>query len=170
MKRHKKNTPPDTFVEVLDNENKPLLIMPQHQAVRHNLRHRGVAVCLRNLTGHIFLHQRPVSEAHGGQWNLAASGRVLAGESCYAAAERRLEEELGITGLQLFETTAIPASPATGNVAVALFATMKTSAIPKAQEGIFVDREELRAILRNFPHMVTPLLHAAVPHLYFSGM
>lgn len=167
--RPKQTVLPDDFIEVVDNGNRPLLIMPQRQVLRQHLRHRSVIVCLRNLAGDIFLHKRSVPEKHGGLWTLAASGRVLAGESRYAAAERCLETEQGITRLELVEAASIPPSSATRNAETTLFLTARTSAIPQAAEGIFVDREEFRAILRDFPHMVTPFLHLAGSYIYPSG-
>ncbi|MDL2209970.1 NUDIX domain-containing protein [Desulfovibrio sp. OttesenSCG-928-O18] len=167
--RRKKNVPPDNVIEVVDGGNKPLLLMPERHVLRQNLRHRAVIVCLRNLAGDIFLHKRPAPDKHGELWSLAASCRVLAGESRHAAAERCLEAEQGIRDLELIEVASIPSSPATRNAEATLFLTARTSAIPQAGEGVFVDREELRAILRDFPHMVTPFLSLAAPYIYPAG-
>lgn len=169
----KKQTTVEVFLEVTDTPGKPLLIMPQEQVLRHKLRHKAVIVCLRNARGQIFLHKHPpqAATAHSGLWNLAASGKVFAGESCYDAALRCLETELGVTDLELHAAARFEASPQTDNAQTTLFLTTKSSVLPciseyGQQNGMFVDQEELGALLRDFPHLVTPLLQLALPYLF----
>lgn len=172
------NSVPEAVLEVTDDSGKPLLHMPQGLVIRQKLRHKGVLVCLRNMQGHIFLFksQTPLPGAQADAWTPAVFGRVPAGESRHATALRLLEKELGIASLELFEKgTFIPktASQEAGNIAVTLFLTARTSAIPRlsaldAQEGMFVDREEFRAIIRDYPHMLTPLWSRALPHFFSS--
>ena len=175
-KRYTKHEIPEVSVEVLDNTNTVLLVMPLKQVLRQKLRYRVVLVSLRNGRGEVFLHKRSVShlESHIGLWNLAASGPVLAGESRYMAAARRLEEELGISGIELHEAARIAPTLMTDNTELTLYISSKNSAIPRmkpeeAHEGMFVDREEIRAIMRDFPHMITPHLHLAQPYLFSQG-
>lgn len=167
-KRRHKNSPPDCFVEVVDAKGKPFLVMPQRQALRQNLKRRSIVVCLRNLAGKIFLHKSQPVEGQGATWGLAASGAVLAGESRLEAAERLLQAELGIVRLDMEEHGFMPPTPGSGNVETILFVTAKTSAIPHSPDGMFVDREELKAILRDFPHMAAPYLHHTATYLPFS--
>lgn len=163
---NKRKTPScETLLEVTDNAGKPLLIMPETQVYRHKLRHKGVIVCLRNPRGQFFLYKRPqqASVPYGKLWIFAASGKVLAGESYYDAALRCLEEGLAITGLELTEVTRLAPSPQTGNAETALFVTARNSILPRVPEpgvpnGTYVDQEELRALLKDFPHTVTPFL------------
>ncbi|SBV94284.1 hypothetical protein KL86DPRO_10672 [uncultured delta proteobacterium] len=175
---HKKNLPPvvDGVIEVLDDEGKPLLIMPQGQALRQKLRHHTVLVCLRNARGHIFLHKKTAAgsgDAQGEAWLPAAHGRVVAGESRYGAGIRLLDHVFGISGVELFEAATFkqPAGGLAGNAVTTLLLTAKTSIIPRlrdqeASDGIFVDREEFRAIMRDYPHMVTPLWSLALPYFF----
>ena len=167
-RRHAKALP-DVFIEVVDASGSPLLRMPQTHVRRQNLRHKAVFVCLRNTRGDIFLHKRPGAgvKEQAGLWSLSASGHVRAGESLYDAAARRLGEVLGVTGVELHEAGNIPPSSLTDNAGITLFMTAKTSLIPKfASEGMFVDREEFMAILRDFPHQVSPNVLLAAPYLY----
>lgn len=177
LKKNKKQPPVDMHLEVTDNTGTPLLIMPEKQVLRHKLRHKGVIVCLRNLQGQVFLYKRPQqpSMPHSGLWSFAASGRVYAGESFYDAAERRLEEEVAVTGLELTEVARLEPSPQTGNAEAALFMTARCSVLPRipepgVQNGMYVDQEELRALLRDFPHMLTPFLHLAAPYLFSNSL
>lgn len=156
-------------VEVVDAAGKPFLIVPLDLAFRQKLRHRSVIACLRNMQGDVFLHKRPSFETkdHAGVWGFSASGRVFAGESCYEAALRRLEEELRITDLELSEVGRLLPSSLTEHTETVVFLSTKTSAIPRnMKDGVFVDREEIMAILRDFPHMVTPDFHLAIPHIF----
>ena len=175
--KHAQDAPPESILEVTDSAGKTLLHMPQGLVMRQKLRHRAVLVCLRNTHGHIFLFRSStvLPGTQGNVWAPAVFGRVLAGESRYAAAHRLLEKELGISGLELFERgTFIPeATEHAGNVAVTFFLTAKTSAIPRlaaseAQDGMFVDREEFRAIMRDYPHMLTPFWNRAMPYFFAS--
>lgn len=174
--KNKKQPLPEILLEVTDTGGKSLLIMPEEQVLRHKLRHKGVIVCLRNLRGQVFLYKRPQSAVpHGGLWSFAASGRVYAGESFYDAAERRLEEELAITGLDLAEVARLEPSPQTGNAETALFLTARSSVLPRVPEpgmqtGMYVDQEELRALLRDYPHMVTPFLPLVASHLFTNSL
>ncbi len=171
-KRQKSPPFPDVAIDVIDNAGKPLLTMPQSLVLRQKLRHRTVLVCLRNADSHIFLYKNPAGtgDAQGETWLPAIFGRVLSGESRHAAGVRLLDRVFGITGLEIYETarfTPPPAGPS-GNVEVSLFLTAKTSIIPhiRDQEGMFVDGEEFRAILRDYPHMVTPLWNQVFPYLF----
>ncbi|MCC8193180.1 MAG: hypothetical protein LIP28_00825 [Deltaproteobacteria bacterium] len=178
MPKQKRQKLPETGepdIEVIDLDGNPLLVMPLSQVLRQKLRHRVVLVCLRNAKGLIYLFKRPSSASGppGEAWFPAAYGRVWAGESRYAAGTRILERVFGISGVEIYETASFSESaisPA-GNVEATLFLTAKTSALPRLEElegtdGIFVDREEFRAIIRDYPHMVTPLWNLALPYFF----
>jgi isopentenyldiphosphate isomerase len=163
---------PDADIEVLDEGGRPLLVMPQTQVLRQKLRHHTVLVCLRNANGHVFLYK---SEEQEGIWLPAIHGRVVAGESRHDAAMRLLKNVFGISRVAVSDVARFrqPAADSAGNVDVTLFLTAKTSAVPRfreqdAPDGIFVDREELRAVMRDYPHMVTPFWNLALPY-FISG-
>lgn len=163
-------------MEVLDDEGKTLLIMPQRQVIRQRLRHHAVLVSLRNADGHIFLYKKTVASsgnAQGGTWFSAAYGQLVAGESRLDAGMRLLHSVFGISGVELFEVARFrqPVENPGGNPITTLFLTAKTTIIPKlreeeASEGIFVDKEEFRALMRDFPHMAPPLWNLALPYLF----
>lgn len=164
----------ETGVEIIDGAGRTLLVMPREQVVRQRLRHRTVLVCLRNMQGAIFLHKKMSAGDGGEAWLPAAHGHVLAGESRHDAAVRLLDRELGISGLEVSETARFaPAYGSAGNAEATLFLTAKTSALPRvpepeSQEGMFVDQEEFKAILRDYPNMLPPPWNLALPY-FFSG-
>jgi|GEM_PF-3062802 len=166
---------PEPGVEVIDAAGRTLLVMPREQVFRQGLRHRAVLVCLRNTQGGIFLHKKASAGDGGETWFPAVHGLVLAGESRHDAAIRLLGVELGISGLEMFEAArfALSASGPAENVETTLFLTAKTSALPRlsepeVHEGMFVDQEEFKAILRDYPHMLPPLWSQILPY-FFSG-
>ncbi len=170
---------PDKGITVIDDAGNDLLIMPENQVIRQKLRHRAVLVALRNQQGLIFLYKSlaaPSSpDQQGEAWLPAVFGRVLARESRYDAALRLLDETLGITELELIEAARFsqPETELIGKVETTLFLTAKTSALPRMRaqdplDGMFVDREELRAIIRDYPHMVTPLWSLTLPYFFTS--
>ncbi|CAK7032304.1 MAG: hypothetical protein DELT_00410 [Desulfovibrio sp.] len=172
-KNKKKPEYSGVLLEVADDAGKPLLVIPEEQVLRQKLRHKGVIVCLRNLQGRVFLYRRPQSTTvrHSGLWSLAASGRVIAGESFHAAAERHLAHELSITDIDMAEVARLAPSVQTGKAEAAIFLTARTSILPRIpdyspQTAMFADQEELRALLRDFPHMVTPFLQLVLPYLF----
>ena len=116
-------------------------------------------------------------EQQGDVWLPSAYGCVWAGESCLAAGSRLLDEVFGISGVELLEVAKFsePATSGWGNTAVTLFLSAKTSAIPRlgehgGLEGIFVDREEFRAITRDYPHMLTPPWNQAIPYFFLPDL
>ena len=77
--------------------------------VRSDLRERGLIgrctfIFLFNSTGELCVHRRTLSKAlYPGYWDTAAGGMVAAGETYAQSAARELEEELGVSGVQLTE-------------------------------------------------------------------
>ncbi len=75
--------------------------------VRSELRERGLIgrgtyIMLFNSAGELCVHRRTLSKAiYPGFWDVAAGGMVLATESYAESAARELEEELGVSGVEL---------------------------------------------------------------------
>jgi 8-oxo-dGTP pyrophosphatase MutT (NUDIX family) len=75
--------------------------------VRADLRERGLIgrgtyIMLFNSAGELCVHRRTLSKAmYPGYWDVAAGGMVLADESYAESAARELEEELGVSGVEL---------------------------------------------------------------------
>lgn len=97
-----------------------------------------VAAALRDRSGRLLMHRRPVHKQHGGLWEFPG-GKVEAGESPRAALVREIEEEasLAISGETLEE-----AGFATGNpdgpdaaIVILLYTTRQWTGIVEAREG-----------------------------------
>ena len=75
--------------------------------VRSDLRERGLIgrgtyIMLFNSAGELCVHRRTLSKAiYPGYWDVAAGGMVQADESYAESAARELEEELGVSGVEL---------------------------------------------------------------------
>ncbi|VVO21956.1 NUDIX hydrolase [Pseudomonas fluorescens] len=75
--------------------------------VRSDLRERGLIgrgtyIMLFNSAGELCVHRRTLSKAiYPGFWDVAAGGMVLASETYAESAARELEEELGVSGVEL---------------------------------------------------------------------
>ena len=75
--------------------------------VRADLRERGLIgrgtyIMLFNSKGELCVHRRTLSKAiYPGYWDVAAGGMVAAGETYEQSAARELEEELGVSGVEL---------------------------------------------------------------------
>lgn len=153
-------------LEVLDGSRRPLMIMPRQNVQRYRLPHKIVLVALRDQTGKVYLHKRPSGARikQPGLWDVSTSGPVLAGEAREDAALRRLAEDLGIRGVSLHEMAVIPPCAETDNTEATLFLAGPTTLPPclnsaAAEQGMFVDQDELEALARDLPQMIMPALH-----------
>jgi 8-oxo-dGTP pyrophosphatase MutT (NUDIX family) len=69
---------------------------------RENLRHAATGVLVRNTAGDIYVHRRTATkDVYPSYYDFAAGGVVAAGEDPYDAVVRELNEELGISGVEL---------------------------------------------------------------------
>lgn len=151
-------------LEITDERDRPLMVMPIAQARRQTLRHRVVLVMLHDAEGRVYLQKRAANKhRYPSRWDLSATGHVQAGESREDAALRELREELGIAAGRLVRRAEIPASEATGFAHITLFAAGPVGEAPRPNpdevaDGMFVDADELNALLEHFRDMLTPAL------------
>lgn len=152
------------IVEVLDAEARPFMLMPRPSVMAQKLFHRVVLVLVRNREGLIYLHRRASAKKnYGGLWSVSASGFVKAGEALEDAALRELDEELGISGLPLSPAATAAPCPATDYAQISLFIAPPSNIMvnpnpEEISEGMFVDEDELAALLRDLPEAVAPAL------------
>jgi isopentenyl-diphosphate delta-isomerase len=152
------------YLEITDERDRPLMVMPIAEARRQTLRHRVVLVMLHDTEGRIYLQKRGATKhLYPGRWDLSATGHVRAGEAREDAAQRELREELGITAVRLVRRAEVPASEETGFAHITLFAAGPTAETPRPNpdevaDGMFVDADELNALLEHFRDMLTPAL------------
>lgn len=154
----------DELIEILDSAARPFMIMPRDTALSQNLPHQVVLVMLRDREGNVYIHRRSDQKKnYAGLWSVSASGLVQAGEALEDAAFRELNEELGISGIQLTYAGTAEPSADTDWGRVSLFVSALSHVIvnlspEEISEGMFVDEDELFALLKDMPEMLTPAL------------
>ncbi|MHA6492393.1 NUDIX hydrolase [Pseudomonas borbori] len=88
----------------VDEQDRLLGGLPRAQLRDRGLIGRGTFILLFNSAGELCVHRRTLSKAlYPGYWDVAAGGMVLSDESYAESAARELEEELGISGVELRE-------------------------------------------------------------------
>ena len=107
-------SPPDERFPVVDEEDRVIGEAPRAEVHGNNLRHRAVHILIFNDRGELFLQKRSEwKDRHPRVWDSSAAGHVDAGEDYDVAAQRELQEELGVTAA-LERVVRLPASEATG--------------------------------------------------------
>ena len=90
----------NTQVEVIlvDASDNPIGTMEKMEAHRQGLLHRAFSVFIFNPSGALLLQQRAEGKYHSpGLWTNTCCSHPFPGEDTFAAAHRRLKEELGFT-------------------------------------------------------------------------
>ncbi len=89
-------------IEVVNEHDKVIGIVPYEEMVAKQLRHRIARVFLFDKNGKLYLQRRAMSMGVApGLWDQSAAGHVDPGEDYEQAAYRELEEELGIKNVKL---------------------------------------------------------------------
>lgn len=84
-------------VILIDDSDQPIGKMEKLEAHQKGLLHRAVTIYVFNQQHELMLQQRATHKYHcGGQWSNTCCGHPSPGESSQDAAERRLEEEMGL--------------------------------------------------------------------------
>lgn len=168
MAKKKKNEPNVELVDIVDERDRLLMVMPLSEAHRQALYHRSVFVLVFNPRGKLYLQKRGAGKnLYPGRFDLSATGHVQAGESREDAAARELHEELGLRAPSLTVLDAAPATRETAFEFVTLFSAGRLSAPPRPNPGevaggMFVDEAELAALVRDYRDWLTP----AVVHFF----
>ncbi|WP_092674539.1 isopentenyl-diphosphate Delta-isomerase [Rosenbergiella nectarea] len=84
-------------VILVDEHDNPLGQMEKLEAHRQGRLHRAITVYIFNTEQQLMLQQRAFSKYHcGGLWSNTCCGHPFPNESTQQAAERRLDEEMGL--------------------------------------------------------------------------
>jgi isopentenyl-diphosphate Delta-isomerase len=83
---------------LVDEDDQEIGVMEKMEAHRTGMLHRAFSVFIFDSSGHMLLQKRAVSKYHsGGLWTNACCSHPRPGEEVKVAAQRRLQEEMGIT-------------------------------------------------------------------------
>jgi 16S rRNA (adenine1518-N6/adenine1519-N6)-dimethyltransferase len=116
------SAPNEELLIVVDKHNKIIGSASRAQCHKEGLIHRSVAVAVHNRKGEILLQKRAATkDLYPGKITLSATGHVEAGESYTEAANRELQEELGMTCEVNFKGTIPALSISNDREFVALF-------------------------------------------------
>lgn len=86
----------------VDESDQLLGAMPRSELRERGLIGRGTYILLFNSQGELCVHRRTLSKAiYPGYWDVAAGGMVQGNETYAESAARELEEELGVSGVEL---------------------------------------------------------------------
>lgn len=150
------------FVEVVDENDKPFMVMPVNDVHTQPLRHRVVLTLLYDDGGRLYLQRRAkTKKLYPGRWDLSSTGHVKAGESREHAALRELNEELRVFPGKVNLLAQIPATPETDFAVISLFSARLGGDKPcpnpeEVAEGLFLDQEEFAAMYEGFRELLTP--------------
>lgn len=90
---------PDELIEVVDENDVVVEVVPRERVRDERLRHRTAFVVVRSSAGEVLAHRRAFTKRIApGEWDLGFGGGVGVGESYEDAAARELHEEAGISG------------------------------------------------------------------------
>jgi isopentenyl-diphosphate delta-isomerase type 1 len=154
-------------IDVVDEQDRFVEVLSRKEVHRRGVLHRSVHVFLVDEENRIYLQRRAWSkEQDPGLWDSSASGHVDSGESYDAAAERELEEELGVhVPLEpLFKAAACPETSGEHSM---LYRGRIVGGRPAPQpnpaeilEGRFVPLRELRERVSSSPEsFASPFRH-----------
>jgi 16S rRNA (adenine1518-N6/adenine1519-N6)-dimethyltransferase len=114
-------TPSAEKLPVVDQRDRAVKVATRCEVHGDNLRHRAVHILIFNKTGDVLLQKRSRwKDQNPLRWDSSAAGHVRAGESYDMAAQREMEEELGLR-IPLKKVLKLPASEQTGQEFIWLY-------------------------------------------------
>lgn len=160
------HSPGPALREVVDEADRPLCLLPEAALLRQGLRHRAVALLLRDTAGRALL--RP-DEQMG--WDFSSRALPHALEAVEDCCRRLLATDWKLASLAPRLLRRVAASPETGMAFLSIFtaripaATARELAMPGvlAPEGLpLLDAVELAGLAAQEPPLLAPLLLRAV--------
>ncbi len=154
----------EEFIEIVDDRNRPLAVLPKDLIHRQLLKHRSVQVLVFNPEKKIYLQKRNKNKRFfPGRWDVSARTHPMIGESSLDAALRILKDKLQLEVEHPQFIRALPACPETGFEYVSIYAITKnilpiTPNEKEVSEGYYFSKEELTCLVKEFRELLTPNL------------
>ena len=95
--------PGDELVDVVDEDDRVIGVVPRRELRARNLLHRCTYVFVLNAASEVYVHKRTdTKDVYPGFYDVVTGGVNAVGESYDDCAARELEEELGVTAAPRF--------------------------------------------------------------------
>jgi len=149
------------LLAVVDINDRVIGSLPRREIHQRGLRHRAVHILVFDDQGRLCLQKRSMrKDVNPGAWDTSAAGHVDFGETYEGAAQRELEEELGIrTSEALLPVGLIEASETTGWEFVRVFVTRHAGTLIANQDEIdaldWITHHELERLLLDVDARLT---------------
>jgi len=161
-----KKSTKEELLEVVDENNQVKGIATRREIHEKGWRHRSVHILIFNSKGDLYLQKRStIKDQYPEHWDTSAAGHTDPGESQLEAAQRELQEELGLD-VPLLEVFQYPACPETGWEFVTLFTARTDDPIhlnlEEATTGDYFPPDQLTRLLTDPKEKIAP----ALPFLY----
>ncbi|MDR2851184.1 MAG: NUDIX hydrolase [Desulfovibrio sp.] len=154
-------------LEVVDSRNTPICIMNSREVARQGLRHRMVALILRDTAKRMLLSCHTETTAY----NFSSFAPVYAGQSYEACAQNILQNEWSITSKRLLFFGIYPPCPENRHTFTAIFEvrlrTAQTEAIAQNMERhLLLDHDELKGLTVHCKELLAPFIRVALQNGY----
>ena len=152
--------PTEDIFDVVDEDDRVIRQERRSVVHREKLLHRAVHIFVFNSSGKLFLQMRSkTKDEYPSRYTSSASGHVDAGESYEFAANRELQEELGISGKLEF-LTKLPARKELANEHSALYRITTDDTLTLDSDeiagGDFYGVAEIAGWILRDPHKFSP--------------
>jgi isopentenyldiphosphate isomerase len=158
-------SPEHNWLEVLDENDRPIAVLPEKTVHKQKLRHKRVVVLVFSPDGRLLLTKRPAQCFDGpGCWDVSLSAHVIAGESGYDILRQGLYVFLEMVVSKLRFVLRLDASPQTLNEVLNIFAVRARTDqfLPKSllfERCMLLKEHEILYLVKNFPNQVTSTLN-----------
>lgn len=160
---------------IVDEHDVPIGEASMDEAQAKGLYHRIVRINLEDSTGRILLQKRSATVNSPNRWDHSAAGHVDADEEYMRAAERELQEELGIS-VKLEEVGEYQSRQTYGNRVLNRFNRVYRAVIDadthfilqpeEVSEVKWLTRDEIRRLIKDAPDDVTDGIVATMNRFY----
>ncbi len=155
------------LLPVMDLRRRTISLERRSFIHRKNLIHCAVHIIVFNERGELLIQKRSANkDRYPLFWDISVGGHLLPGETILEAAARELQEELGITDVNVEFLQQLRATPQTGQEHIYLFKTTYTGIILPDKQEIsairWVTPKKLQQLVLTNKLRVTPAIKNAL--------